>query len=77
MDARKRFQSTLPARGATVEIAKECAEYEKKNPTGAYTSESFGHYSYSRATGSNGVVTWQAAFADKLRPYRHMYTEVG
>lgn len=79
-DGEETFDGTLwflyPPR-PFIEIAKQCAEYETKNPTGAYTSESFGHYSYSRATGSNGVVTWQAAFADKLRPYHHMYTEVG
>lgn len=60
-----------------ISIVKAAMEYDEKNPAGSYISESFGHYSYSRASGSNGVVTWQAAFADRLRPFRRMYTEVG
>lgn len=39
----------------------------------AYSSETFGGYSYTRQTGKNGgLLTWQEAFAQKLRPYRRM-----
>lgn len=39
-----------------------------------YTSESFGGYSYSKASGNNGggAVTWQDAFASKLNLYRRI-----
>ena len=44
---------------------------------GPYTSESFGAYSYTKATGSGGgLLTWNEAFAGQLKPYRHMFTEV-
>lgn len=62
---------------AFTDIVKEMAEFEARSPAGGFVSESFGQYSYSRATGSKGVLTAQEAFADRLRPYRRMYTEVG
>lgn len=38
-----------------------------------YASESFGGYSYTRATGADGgAPTWQAIFAKSLNPYRRM-----
>ena len=49
----------------------------KQNPAGALTSERLNEYSYTRATGKHGVLTWQEAFADQLNAYRHMFTEVG
>lgn len=37
----------------------------------AYTSESFGGYSYSKATNSKGVpLTWEDVFADELSIYK-------
>ena len=45
-----------------------------------YQSESFGGYTYSKASGSsanaNGAAggTWQAVFADRLKPYRRLVT---
>lgn len=37
----------------------------------AFTSESFGGYSYSRATDKNGApISWQTAFATKLNKWR-------
>lgn len=39
--------------------------------------ESFGAYSRELATDSTGKpITWQAYFAEALKPYRRMYTEV-
>lgn len=57
---------------AVLELSEEIAEYEEKNGTvSPYTSESFGGYSYSKATNSNGVaVSWKEAFASKLRSWR-------
>lgn len=38
-----------------------------------YTSESYGGYSYSRATGSNGQPSsWRDAFADRLAQWRKL-----
>lgn len=46
---------------------------EKNGGKGEYTSESFGGYSYSKATNSRGVaVGWQDVFAAQLAPYRKM-----
>lgn len=60
-----------------LETCKKIAEFAKKTPAGGLQSESFGEYSMTRASGKNGgVLTWQEAFADDLRPYRKMYTEV-
>jgi hypothetical protein len=58
-------------------MCEEIATYCEKNPAGALHSESLGEYSYTRASGNNGVLTWQQAFANQLRPYMHMFTEVG
>jgi hypothetical protein len=39
----------------------------------AFESESFGGYSYTRATDKNGAaLTWQAVFAKSLNQYRRM-----
>lgn len=38
-----------------------------------YTSESFGGYSYTRATDSNGVAAgWETQFATRLNPWRKL-----
>lgn len=59
-------------------LCEEISAYDDKNPVGAYTSESFGGYSYTRkgSTGANGSTSWLAVFEERLYPYRHMYTEV-
>lgn len=47
-------------------------ESDAGNPS-AYTSESFGGYSYSKATDSNGApLTWQTVFAKRLNKYRRV-----
>lgn len=46
---------------------------EANAPTG-YTSESFGGYSYTRATNDNGAaVTWQDVFRSRLNRYRKVW----
>ena len=58
-------------------LAKEIEDW-KEQYAGAlnspYQSESFGGYSYSKASGKNGggAVTWQDAFASKLNLYRRI-----
>lgn len=59
-----------------LDLCKSIAEYDEKTPVGAFMSESFGSYSYTRTGGQNGVKTWQEAYALQLRPYRRMFTEV-
>lgn len=54
-------------------LCEAISAYDEKNPIGAYQSESFGPYSYTRGTAGNG---WEAAFAGQLLPYRRMFTEV-
>ena len=55
------------------ELAVEIAAYTEKNPVTDKVSESFGGYSYSRASGTTGAPTgWQGAFASRLAPYRRI-----
>ena len=55
-------------------LVDEISEWQTKNGNqGAYQSESFGGYSYSRATNSKGeAYTWQDAFRARLNPWRKM-----
>lgn len=57
-------------------LCEEISSYDAKNPVGAPQSESFGAYSYTRASGGTAGNGWEAAFACRLLPYRRMYTEV-
>ena len=55
---------------ALIELVKEIEEWEKKY-TGPYISESFGGYSYTKATNSSGQpATWQDAFRTRLNRWR-------
>ena len=55
-------------------LVDEISEWQAKSGNlGAYQSESFGGYSYSRATNSKGeTYTWQDAFRARLNPWRKM-----
>ena len=62
---------------AVIELAAEIEAWQKKNgeaATGIYQSESFGGYSYSKATdsASGGAVTWQSAFRSRLSAWRKL-----
>lgn len=60
-----------------LELCKQIAEYDSKNPVGAMQSESFGTYTYTRQSGRNGgAAAWQDVYASLLTPYRRMYTGV-
>lgn len=59
-----------------VALCAEIAEYDGKNPAGALQSETFGEYSYTRASGQNGDSTWKGAFASQLADYQHLTSEV-
>lgn len=61
-----------------VGIAAEIGEYRAKSEAGGgsmapYTSESFGGYSYSIATNSDGApITWREAFKSRLNRWRKL-----
>lgn len=55
-------------------LAEEIKAYEEKNGSVTpYTSESFGGYSYQKATTSSGTaISWKEAFASKLKAWRRL-----
>ena len=56
-----------------ITLADEIKTWTEKHQPSAYTSESFGGYSYSKATGQNGApLGWQDVFKAQLNPYRKM-----
>ena len=60
-----------------IELSAEIEEWQKKNgeaASGIYQSESFGGYSYSKATdsASGGAVTWQSAFRSRMNAWRKL-----
>ena len=60
---------------SVVALAEEIKKYNESDEAkpSAYTSESFGGYSYSKATDENGVaVGWKKVFASRLKPYRRI-----
>lgn len=71
--------------GAVVDLAKDVSDWMDKyggvdaQNMSPYSSESFGGYSYSKASGGgsgsgsmNGGASWQAVFANRLSPYRRI-----
>jgi hypothetical protein len=65
----------MAAPPSVVALAAEIEEWLKSDaakPT-AFESESFGGYSYTRATDKNGAaLTWQSVFAKRLNQYRRI-----
>ncbi len=60
---------------AVIALADEIKKFcESDNGTASpYTSESFGGYSYTKATDSNGApLTWQSVFEKRLNKYRRI-----
>jgi hypothetical protein len=60
---------------AVVELSAKIEEWQKKNGetvASPFTSESFGGYSYTKATDSvtGSVATWETVFRAELNPYR-------
>lgn len=57
---------------ALAEDIKKYNESDEAKPS-AYTSESFGGYSYSKATDENGApMGWKKVFASRLKPFRRI-----
>lgn len=57
-----------------IALASDIEEWQKKDgKPSAYTSESFGGYSYTKATNSKGQpATWKEVFASELNNYRRI-----
>ncbi len=60
---------------AVIAIADEIAAWQEKNGAatqGPYASESFGGYSYTKATdaATGGAMTWESAFRSRLSRWR-------
>ena len=58
-----------------IALSAEIEEYNNSNAGKAspYTSESFGGYSYTKATDANGApIGWQKAFASRLAKWRKL-----
>ena len=57
-----------------IALESEIKDWQKKDgKPSAYTSESFGGYSYTKATNAKGQpVTWKEVFASELNNYRRM-----
>ena len=62
---------------AVIDLATEIESWQTKNGDASvspYQSESFGGYSYSKATDSisGGAVTWQSAFRSRMNAWRKL-----
>ena len=60
---------------SVIDLAAEIKKYNESDEAkpSAYTSESFGGYSYSKATDENGApMGWKKVFASRLNPYRRI-----
>ena len=64
---------TMAIPPTVIALAEEIKAYKESEPAkpSAYTSESFGGYTYTKATDKNGVPTsWKKVFADRLNEWR-------
>lgn len=62
---------SLGVPGRLKEISEQIQEFNRQLTTNGFASESFGDYSYTKATNANGeLVGWKDIFKDDLRPYR-------
>ena len=60
---------------SVIDLSAEIEEYNKSDSgkSSPYTSESFGGYSYTKATDANGApIGWQKAFASRLSKWRKL-----
>lgn len=63
----------LAVPAAVIELANEIDIWCKKNPESAYTSESFGGYSYTKGSGADGMpMRWQDVFRRRLNQWRKL-----
>ena len=63
---------------AFVALVQSANEIEAMNPKGGMIHESFGEYSYTKATGKDGApMTWQQALHASLAPYKRILSQIG
>lgn len=62
--------TTLAPPRAFLDLVKEIEEYVKNNPVSALVSESFGGYSYTKATKDGTVADWKDVFKARLNTWR-------
>ena len=63
----------LAVPSAVIELANEIDAWCEKNPESAYTSESFGGYSYTKGSGADGMpMRWQDVFRRRLNQWRKL-----
>ena len=56
-----------------LDLVSEIESYVKTNAPSAYTSESFGGYSYSKSSNSGGgLADWSSAFRERLNVWRRV-----
>lgn len=55
---------------AIIDTELSVSAWVKDNTPSQFTSESFGGYSYSKATKDGKPIGWQDVFADELKPYK-------
>lgn len=56
---------------AVIALAEDIKKFNAENKTSAFTSESFGGYSYTKATNKEGIaIKWQDAFKSELNKWR-------
>lgn len=57
-----------------IALSEEIEAFQQNEKPSAFTSESFGGYSYTKATDSNGAAaSWQTVFAKRLNQYRRIH----
>lgn len=67
----KGFITIINPPKAFLSLVSEIERYEAENMASPYQSESFGGYSYTRATNKNGdIAGWQDVFKSKLNVWR-------
>lgn len=67
------FKGTLTAVNPPIEfltLAIEIENFVAKTEPSAFVSESFGGYSYQKATKENGLVDWQDVFKERLKVFK-------
>ena len=63
--------------GDFLALCGEISSYDDAHPVGEMQSETFGDYSYTRASAQGGEHGWQSEYRTRLNAYRtRMYTEV-
>lgn len=63
---------TMAVPKSVEELSKRIDAYNSKQTDSPYTSESFGGYSYSKATKNGMPVTWRDVFGSELNKWRKL-----